>query len=194
MSIEAIKSSTSYGENGAPTKPIQNDKNGVRPMLLDKFAPVKNLQNVNLERTPQKDSVYFSDNGKKYNLNNLRYDMDIKVSNGFLGMGKKTITGNIAGKPVDFKLGLASFWGDAIKLSGKINEKPVELKFKENNIEGNLADEDRDLVPHLLMLVNDKALRYTVGLKVFDTSVMAVLIAEFISDLKSSKELSLLKL
>lgn len=86
--FDAIKYTTSYGENCVATKKdgvvtIQGDKNGVRQMPLDEFMQVfiKDQQKVNLERTPQKDTVSFS--GKKKS-NNLNSDMDIKVKNGCL--------------------------------------------------------------------------------------------------------------
>ena len=67
--FDAIRYTTSYGENCVATKKdrvvtIQGDKNGVRKMPLDEFmqAFIKDQQKVNLERTPQQDTVSFSGN------------------------------------------------------------------------------------------------------------------------------------
>ena len=135
--FKAIKYTTSYGENCTATKKdgivtIQGDKNGIRQMPLEEFMEcfVEDQSKKTLERTPQKDTVSFSGK-KKSKSNNLNSDMDINVRNGFLGLGKRTITGTLAGKP-------------------------VELKLKGYNLEGNLSDEDRHLVPYLRMLMNDK--------------------------------------
>lgn len=167
MTVESVKPfnaihyTTSYGENCTATKKdgivtIQGDKNGIRQMPLEEFMEsfMKDQSKNTLERVPQKDTVSFF--GKKHSRsNNLNSDMNIKVSNGFLGLGKRTITGAIAGKPVELKLD-TNFWGNATKLSGNINGKPVDLKLKGYNLEGNLSDEDRNLVPYLRMLMNDK--------------------------------------
>lgn len=66
--FDAIKYTTSYGENCIATKKdgivtIQGDKNGVREMPLDDFMRVfvKDQQKVNLERSPEKDTVCFSE-------------------------------------------------------------------------------------------------------------------------------------
>lgn len=167
MTVESVKPfnaihyTTSSGENCTATKKdgivtIQGDKNGVRQMPLKEFMEsfVEDQSKKTLERVPQKDTVSFS--GKKHSKsNNLNSDMDINVKNGFLGIGKRTITGTIAGKQVELKLD-TNFWGNATKLSGNINGKPVNLKLKGYNLEGNLPEEDRNLVPYLRMLMNDK--------------------------------------
>lgn len=111
-----------------------------------------NSQNK-LERNPEKDTVSLS----KFSNNQERVlgDMDVNVSNGFLGMGKRTIKGKIAGKAVDLKLDTGTF-NDNVKLTGTINGKPVELKLKDYKLTGNLSDEDNDLIPYLKMIMSDK--------------------------------------
>lgn len=111
-----------------------------------------NSQNK-LERNPEKDTVSLSKSSN--NQEKVLGDMDVNVSNGFLGMGKRTIKGKIAGKAVDLKLDTGTF-SDNVKLTGTINGKPVELKLKDYKLTGNLSDEDNDLIPYLKMIMFDK--------------------------------------
>ena len=71
MGFEVIKFQTSYGENCTATKrngvvTISGDKHGVRQMKIDEFmqAFIRDQQKVNLERSPQADTVAFSGNGR----------------------------------------------------------------------------------------------------------------------------------
>ncbi len=111
-----------------------------------------NSQNK-LERNPEKDTVSLSKSSN--NQERVLGDMDVNVSNGFLGMGKRTIKGKIAGKAVDLKLDTGTF-NDNVKLTGTINGKPVELKLKDYKLTGNLSDEDNNLIPYLKMIMSDK--------------------------------------
>lgn len=160
--FNAIKYTTNYGENCIATKKdgivtIQGDKNGVRQMPYDEFMKVfikdqsAKTQNP-LERSPQKDSVSF--NGK-LSEKDLNGDMNIDISNGFLGMGKRKIRGTILGKPVDLKLDTGTFT-DNVKLVGTINGKLVDLKLKGSKLSGDISDENKELVPYLRTLMGDK--------------------------------------
>lgn len=111
-----------------------------------------NSQNK-LERIPNQDTVSFSGSGK--NPERVLDEMDVDVSNGFLGMGKRTIKGKIIGKEVDLKLDTGTF-SDNVKLTGTVNGKPVTLKLKDYKLTGDLADEDKDLIPYLKMIMADK--------------------------------------
>lgn len=94
--------------------------------------------------------TYSSSKGRK-NLS----DVNVKVGNGFLGLGKRTIKGDIRGKQVDLLLD-TNFWTSKVKLSGTVNNKPVNLTLKGYNIEGNIAEEDKDLIPYLRVFMSDK--------------------------------------
>ena len=156
----AVKYTTTSGENCTATKnngvvTIQGDKNGVRQMPYDEFMKdfiQDQAKKAQLERTPQKDTVSFSGRLSEKDLNG---DLNIEVSNGFLGMGKRRIRGTILGKPVDFKLSTGTFT-DNVKLKGTINGKPVDLKLKGYKLTGELSEADKNIVPYLKMLMGDK--------------------------------------
>ncbi len=154
--FNAIQYKTKDGETITATKKdgivtLVGDKNGVRQMPYEKFMKdlINSLPQVNMERVPQKDTVNFSGQSKTLNK------MDIKVNDGFLGMGKRKITGTIDGKKVNFVID-TNTWGNKAKLNGTINGKKVNLTLKNYNLEGDLAEEDRHLVPYLQLLMNDK--------------------------------------
>lgn len=91
--------------------------------------------------------------------NRILSNMDVEVSDGFLGMGKRTVKGNIAGKAVDLKLDTGLWKGD-VKLSGTINDKPVELNLKDYKLIGNLSDNYKDLIPYLTKIMEDQKRDY----------------------------------
>lgn len=156
--FQIIKYTTSDGENCSATKnngivTIQGDKNGVRQMPLNEFMEIfiKDQSKKTLERTPEKDTVSFSGNYREKSI----YE-GLKVKNGFLGMGKRTIKGSIAGRELDLKLSTGGFWTTKTTLSGTIDGRPVNLVMKKGTIEGQLDNRDRDLAPVLRQFLNDK--------------------------------------
>ena len=115
--------------------------------------PNFNTKNV-LERVPIQDTVSF--NGK-LSEEELNKDIHIKVSNGFLGMGKRKIHGTICEKQVDLTLDTSAWNTNKVKLSGTIENSPVNLVMKNYKLSGDLSDEYKDLVPHLKNLMMDKS-------------------------------------
>lgn len=111
-----------------------------------------NVENT-LERVPQKDSVSFSGKISEEDLNG---DMNIEVSNGFLGMGKRKITGTILNKQVDLKLDTGNFNLNKVKLSGTIDGTPVKLEMKDYKLSGEISDQHKDILPYIKRLMVDK--------------------------------------
>ena len=97
-----------------------------------------------------KDTVSFS--GKA----NLKNDLNIKIDNGFLGMGKRKISGQISSHEVDFVLDMNPLNGK-VNLTGTIDGQDVNLSLKNNQMEGDLSDEFQDLVPQLRLLMLEKS-------------------------------------
>lgn len=106
-----------------------------------------------LERVPNNDTVSF--NGK-ISEEDLNGDMNIEVSNGFLGLGKRKIKGTILDKQVDLKLDTGNFSLNKVKLSGTIEGTPVNLEMKDYKLSGDISDEHRDVLPYIKRLMVDK--------------------------------------
>ena len=158
-SFTTIIYKTSDGENCSATKnngvvTIQGDKNGVRQMPLDEFMPCflkDQAKKVKLDKTPEKDTVSFSNKQKK----NLNGDIDdLKVKDSFWS-SKRNISGTINGKTVNFEI-KPNFWGTKYQLLGDINGRTVDLTKKGKEFNGELSDQDNDLIPYLRELISDK--------------------------------------
>ena len=133
MAIEAV-SNYSVGLQQAPKANLKSQKSFTLNQDVDTFSLSENSKNKKLS------------------------EINVKVSNGFLGMGKRSIKGTVKGKNVDLKLSNKSnlFGNCKIKLLGTVNNKPVNLTMAGYNLEGNIADEDRDLLPYLQLFMTDK--------------------------------------
>lgn len=111
-----------------------------------------NFQN-SLERTPKQDTTSFCGKISEEDLNG---DINIEVSNGFLGLGKRKITGTILGKQVNLTLDTGNFNLNKVKLSGTIAETPVSLEMNDYKLSGDISDEHKDVLPYLKRLMVDK--------------------------------------
>lgn len=113
---------------------------------------LQNKENT-LERIPAQDTVSFSGKLSEEELND---EMNIEVSNGFLGAGKRKIHGKILNKRVDLKLDTGLLNLKKVKLSGTIEGTPVDLEMKDYKLSGNISNEHKDILPYIKKLMIDK--------------------------------------
>lgn len=115
------------------------------PFAVQEF--VNTMSSINNKQLI-KDTVTFGGKTKSNKEN------DIKISNGFLGLGKRKVRGHISGYEVDFKLDSNLF--GKVKLTGTVEGKPVEVYLKGGKIKGNMPEEYHSIIPQIATLMYNK--------------------------------------